>query len=139
MTGLFSGSVAGSASNSGVEIFTGCGASVSTPSARATALLERSISDRWPFQMMYVLSLCSASTAFGGSRGSARAPTASGPPIAVTRGAAFGLSGALSHTVHSELSAVRSGMAAGALAMPTEGPCGYFASSLALTKVGLFA
>ena len=59
--------------------------------------------------------------------------------MAVTRGAAFGLSAALSHTVHSELSAVRSGMVVGAPAMPTDGPCGYFASSLALTKVGLFA
>ena len=51
----------------------------------------------------------------------------------------MGLSGALSQTVHSELSAVRNGMAAGAPAMPTDGPCGYLASSLALTKVGLLA
>ena len=58
--------------------------------------------------------------------------------MAVTTGAAFGLSGALSQIVHSELSAVRNGMVDGAPAMPTDGPCGYFASSLALTKVGLF-
>ena len=54
-------------------------------------------------------------------------------------GAARGLSDALSQTVHSELSAVRIGMLAGAPAMPTDGPWGYFASSLALTKVGLAA
>src|SRR5271163_3228176 len=86
MTGLTSGSVAGMASNSAVDIGTGVDAVESMPNANATDLFDGSTSERWPPQMTYVLLLWRAKIASGVANGAERWPTCSGPAIAVTSG-----------------------------------------------------
>ena len=141
---MTSGSVDGIASYRAADIGTGCGAPESTPSANATDLSARSISERWPSHTTKVLLLWRARIALGISRGAERRPTLSGPAIAVTTGAwpaeAVAVAvGAVSHTAHCESRPVWIGICVGAPTMPTMGPCGYLASSAALTNVGFFA
>src|SRR5271163_4525680 len=141
MTGLTSGSVAGMASNSAVDIGTGVDAVESMPNANATDLFDGSTSERWPPQMTYVLLLWRAKIASDIANGAERWPTCSGPAIAVTTGCsaaeAVGVAlGAVSHTAQSDCKPVRIGICVGAPTIPTIGPCGYLLSSAALTKVG---
>ena len=85
-----------------------------------------------------------AKIASGIRSGAERWPTVSGPEIAVTTGvfaaeAVAVAAGAVSHTAHADVPAVRTGIAEGAPTMPTVGPLGYFASSPVLTNVGFLA
>ena len=115
---LTSGSVAGSASKSALDIGIGVGALESTPSASATALLDKSISERCPSQITYVAPWQRPRIALG----IAAAPNAARPQRPGDRGHDRGVTGrdvavaagAVSHTAHCEAVPVRIGMAAGA-------------------------